>query len=119
MKEAPKQGKTGESASQALVPQSGQHLEPPVTAPCLCFLPVCRHEELESSQAAWLSQAEKYEDSHLGGYRRIYPACGTEKYEPFFKQSGSLFQETVSSKAREECARYAAPAENPLLTGVA
>ncbi|KFP49231.1 Tubulin polyglutamylase TTLL13, partial [Cathartes aura] len=64
-----------------------------------------RHEELESSQAAWLSQAEKYEDSHLGGYRRIYPACGTEKYEPFFKQSGSLFQETVSSKAREECAR--------------
>ncbi|XP_029871699.1 tubulin polyglutamylase TTLL6 isoform X6 [Aquila chrysaetos chrysaetos] len=64
-----------------------------------------RREELESNQAAWLSQAEKYENSHLGGYRRIYPACGTEKYEPFFKQSGSLFQETVSSKAREECAR--------------
>ncbi|XP_009881346.1 PREDICTED: tubulin polyglutamylase TTLL6 [Charadrius vociferus] len=65
-----------------------------------------RREELESNQAAWLSQAEKYEDSHLGGYRRIYPARGTEKYEPFFKQSGSLFQETVSSKAREECARH-------------
>ncbi|XP_075362643.1 LOW QUALITY PROTEIN: tubulin polyglutamylase TTLL13-like [Mycteria americana] len=64
-----------------------------------------RREELESNQAAWLSQAEQYENSHLGGYRRIYPACGTEKYEPFFKQSGSLFQETVSSKAREECAR--------------
>ncbi|KFW93209.1 Tubulin polyglutamylase TTLL13, partial [Phalacrocorax carbo] len=64
-----------------------------------------RREELESSQAAWLSQAEKYENSHLGGYRRIYPAGGTEKYEPFFKQSGSLFQETASSKAREECAR--------------
>ncbi|PKU32670.1 tubulin polyglutamylase hypothetical protein [Limosa lapponica baueri] len=65
-----------------------------------------RREGLESSQAAWLSRAEKYEDSHLGGYRRIYPACGTEKYEPFFKQSGSLFHETVSSKAREECARH-------------
>ncbi|XP_026711572.1 tubulin polyglutamylase TTLL6 isoform X3 [Athene cunicularia] len=64
-----------------------------------------RREELESNQAAWLSQAEKYENAHLGGYRRIYPACGTEKYEPFFKQSSSLFQETVASRAREECAR--------------
>ncbi|XP_009873212.1 PREDICTED: tubulin polyglutamylase TTLL6, partial [Apaloderma vittatum] len=64
-----------------------------------------RHKELETHQAAWLSQAEKYENSHLGGFRRIYPACGTEKYEPFFKQSSSLFQETVTSKAREDCAR--------------
>ncbi|XP_066492312.1 tubulin polyglutamylase TTLL13 isoform X2 [Tiliqua scincoides] len=64
-----------------------------------------RREQMESSQAAWLAQAEKYEDSHLGGYRRIFPACGTEKYTPFFKHSGSLFQETVASKAREECAR--------------
>ncbi|XP_074736709.1 tubulin polyglutamylase TTLL13-like [Strix uralensis] len=64
-----------------------------------------RREELESNQAAWLSQAEKYENAHLGGYRRIYPACGMEKYEPFFKQSSSLFQETVASRAREECAR--------------
>ncbi|KAM8804351.1 tubulin polyglutamylase TTLL13-like [Eudromia elegans] len=66
---------------------------------------VSRREELESSQAAWLEQAEKYEDSHLGGFRRIYPARGTDKYEPFFKQSGSLFQETAASKAREQCAR--------------
>lgn len=72
----------------------------------LCFLLVCRHEESESSQAAWLSEAEDYENSHLGSYRRIYPACGTDKYEPFFKQSSSLFKETVSSKAREECTRY-------------
>ncbi|KAL8197332.1 UNVERIFIED_CONTAM: hypothetical protein K2H54_020492 [Gekko kuhli] len=40
-----------------------------------------------------------------GGYRRIFPARGTERYAPFFKHSGSLFQETVASKAREECAR--------------
>ncbi|XP_015284263.1 PREDICTED: tubulin polyglutamylase TTLL13-like [Gekko japonicus] len=64
-----------------------------------------RREQMESSQAAWLAQAEKYENSHLGGYRRIFPARGTEKYAPFFKHSGSLFQETVASKAREECAR--------------
>lgn len=67
---------------------------------------VGRREQMESSQAAWLAQAEKYEESHLGGYRRIFPAHGTEKYAPFFKHSGSLFQETVASKAREECARY-------------
>uniref|UniRef100_A0A8B9PU60 Tubulin polyglutamylase TTLL13 n=1 Tax=Apteryx owenii TaxID=8824 RepID=A0A8B9PU60_APTOW len=67
---------------------------------------VSRRKELESNQAAWLAQAEKYENSHLGDYRRIYPAHGTDKYEPFFKQSGSLFQETAASKAREQCARY-------------
>uniref|UniRef100_A0A8C4VV39 Tubulin tyrosine ligase like 13 n=1 Tax=Gopherus evgoodei TaxID=1825980 RepID=A0A8C4VV39_9SAUR len=64
-----------------------------------------RREKLESSQAAWLAQAEKYENTHLGGYRRIYPTHETDKYEPFFKHSGSLFQETVASKARKECAR--------------
>ncbi|XP_052528607.1 tubulin polyglutamylase TTLL13-like isoform X5 [Tympanuchus pallidicinctus] len=66
---------------------------------------VSRHEEAEGSQAAWLSEAEDYENSHLGSYRRIYPACGTDKYEPFFKQSSSLFKETASSRAREECTR--------------
>ncbi|KAH0620134.1 hypothetical protein JD844_014767 [Phrynosoma platyrhinos] len=65
-----------------------------------------RREQMESSQAAWLAQAEKYENSHLGGYRRIFPSRDTEKYASFFKHSGSLFQETVASKAREECARY-------------
>ncbi|XP_033372798.1 neugrin isoform X4 [Parus major] len=64
-----------------------------------------RRREQESSQAAWLAQAETYENEHLGGFRRIYPAPGTEKYEPFFQQSRSIFQETVASKAREEYAR--------------
>uniref|UniRef100_U3K958 Tubulin tyrosine ligase like 13 n=1 Tax=Ficedula albicollis TaxID=59894 RepID=U3K958_FICAL len=64
-----------------------------------------RRREQESSQAAWLAQAESYENEHLGGFRRIYPAPGTEKYEPFFQQSRSLFQDTASSKAREEHAR--------------
>ncbi|XP_063268985.1 tubulin polyglutamylase TTLL13-like isoform X1 [Prinia subflava] len=65
-----------------------------------------RRREQESSQAAWLAQAETYENEHLGGFRRIYPAPGTEKYEPFFQQSRSLFQETIASKAREEHARH-------------
>ncbi|KAM6308553.1 tubulin polyglutamylase TTLL13 [Aegotheles albertisi] len=64
-----------------------------------------RREELEGSQAAWLSRAETYEDSHLGAYRRIYPARGTERYEPYFQQSCSLFKETAASRAREEYAR--------------
>nr|KAF6410718.1 hypothetical protein HJG63_009161 [Rousettus aegyptiacus] len=63
-----------------------------------------RREQTESSHAALLDQ-ERYEDSHLGGYRRIYPGPNTEKYVPFFKNNGSLFQETAASKAREECAR--------------
>ncbi|XP_056662231.1 tubulin polyglutamylase TTLL13 isoform X2 [Monodelphis domestica] len=63
-----------------------------------------KREQLESSNAALLDQ-ERYENSHLGGYRRIYPGPDTEKYAPFFKHNGSLFQETAASKAREECAR--------------
>ncbi|XP_045429435.1 tubulin polyglutamylase TTLL13P isoform X2 [Pipistrellus kuhlii] len=63
-----------------------------------------RREQTELSQAA-LQDQECYEDSHLGGYRRIYPGPDTEKYAPFFKHSGSLFQETAASKAREECSR--------------
>ncbi|XP_036590614.1 tubulin polyglutamylase TTLL13P-like [Trichosurus vulpecula] len=63
-----------------------------------------RREQMESSNAAMLDQ-ERYENSHLGGYRRIYPGPDTEKYAPFFKHNGSLFQETAASKAREECAR--------------
>jgi len=116
VKQAPRWGRSGESPSQAL---SSARTAPRASrrSSCLCFLPVCRRKELENNQAAWLSQAEQYENSHLGGYQRIYPACGTEKYEPFFKQSASLFQETAASKAREACARYAAPAENPLLAG--
>ncbi|XP_069481311.1 tubulin polyglutamylase TTLL13 isoform X2 [Ambystoma mexicanum] len=65
-----------------------------------------RREQLENSQAEWLEQSEKYEDSHLGGFRRIFPGDKTDKYEKYFKHSGSLFQETAASKAREECARH-------------
>ncbi|XP_004708158.2 tubulin polyglutamylase TTLL13P [Echinops telfairi] len=63
-----------------------------------------RREQTQLSHAAMLDQ-ERYEDSHMGGYQRIYPGPDTEKYAPFFKHNGSLFQETAASKAREECAR--------------
>lgn len=75
-----------------------------------------RREQRELSHVAVLDQ-ERYEDSHLGGYRRIYPGPDMEKYSPFFKHNGSLFQETAASKAREECARYFA-LHSPLSTWV-
>ncbi|XP_063301721.1 tubulin polyglutamylase TTLL13 [Pelobates fuscus] len=64
-----------------------------------------RREQLESTQAAWLEQVEKYEANHLGGYRRIFPRANGDEYDKYFRHSGSLFQETAASKAREECAR--------------
>ncbi|XP_062819580.1 tubulin polyglutamylase TTLL13 isoform X3 [Anolis carolinensis] len=64
-----------------------------------------RREQMESNQAAWLAQADMHERSHLGGYRHIFPTGNTDKYAHFFNHRGSLFHETVASKAREECAR--------------
>ncbi|KAA8581229.1 hypothetical protein FQN60_002810 [Etheostoma spectabile] len=64
-----------------------------------------RSEELRQCQAATMEQMEKYEAKHLGGFKRIYPREGGEKYDKYFKHSSSLFQETSASKAREECAR--------------
>ncbi|KAE8283908.1 Tubulin polyglutamylase ttll6 [Larimichthys crocea] len=64
-----------------------------------------RSEELRQCQAATVEQMERYEAKHLGGFKRIYPREGGEKYDKYFKHSSSLFQETAASKAREECAR--------------
>ncbi|CAN9508793.1 unnamed protein product [Ophioblennius macclurei] len=64
-----------------------------------------RSEELRQCQAATVEQMERYEARHLGGFKRIYPREGGEKYDKYFKHSSSLFQETAASKAREECAR--------------
>eukprot|EP00064_Thunnus_orientalis_P014102 superscaffoldBa00002407_g14143 len=64
-----------------------------------------RSEELRQCQAATVQQMERYEARHLGGFKRIYPREGGEKYDKYFKHSSSLFQDTAASKAREECAR--------------
>ncbi|XP_021349620.1 tubulin polyglutamylase ttll6-like isoform X4 [Mizuhopecten yessoensis] len=62
-------------------------------------------EELELAQAQYLEILERYENGHLGNFRRIYPAPGWEKYDKFFHSSGTLFQETAAFKARSELAR--------------
>ena len=41
----------------------------------------------------------------MGGYRRIYPVPGCEKYDQYFENSCSLFQTTAAAKAREEAAK--------------
>ncbi|KAG8440616.1 hypothetical protein GDO86_006386 [Hymenochirus boettgeri] len=64
-----------------------------------------RREQFENTQASWIAEMEKYESTHLGGYRPIYPKDKEGVYENFFKHSGSLFQETAASRAREQCAR--------------
>lgn len=64
-----------------------------------------RAEEFKNCQVAWLKQAEKYEEKHTGGYRRIYPTSDSDKYDKFFQHHNSLFQETAASRAREEYAR--------------
>ncbi|XP_054851545.1 tubulin polyglutamylase TTLL6 [Eublepharis macularius] len=74
------------------------------------LLKQCRNREsrvmeYKNCQAAWLKQAEKYEEKHIGGYRRIYPASDSDKYNKFFQHHNSLFQETAASRAREEYAR--------------
>ena len=64
-------------------------------------------EELDKAQARWLEEQEKYEETHLGNFRRIYPCKhAAERYDRFFHSSGSLYQETAAFKARSECARY-------------
>ncbi|XP_015198900.1 tubulin polyglutamylase ttll6-like isoform X2 [Lepisosteus oculatus] len=69
--------------------------------------PPCRsrRELFLSTQASWLAEQEKHEEQHSGAFCRIYPRIDSEKYDKFLQHSVSLFQETVASKAREECAR--------------
>ncbi|XP_078605031.1 uncharacterized protein LOC144878025 isoform X7 [Branchiostoma floridae x Branchiostoma japonicum] len=64
-----------------------------------------RVEESPESRAIIQDQIQRYEDSHLNGFRRIYPCNNMERYEKFFEHSGSLFQETSASRARQEAAR--------------
>ncbi|XP_071844447.1 uncharacterized protein [Apostichopus japonicus] len=64
-----------------------------------------RKEEFEESQATAAEVQLKFEDAHVGNFRRIFPCEDSEKYDKYFQHSGSLFQETAASKARGECAR--------------
>ncbi|KAM9774169.1 tubulin polyglutamylase ttll6 isoform 1-T2 [Syngnathus typhle] len=64
-----------------------------------------RAEELLQRQAASVQQIETYETNHMGGFRRIFPREGEDKYDKFFTQGSSLVQATEASRARQECAR--------------
>ncbi|XP_076761257.1 tubulin polyglutamylase ttll6-like isoform X2 [Xylocopa sonorina] len=62
--------------------------------------------KLEKPDDDHLQRQFKWEDEHMGNFRRIYPCTDNEKYEPFFKQSNiSVYQETAASRAREEASR--------------
>ena len=65
-----------------------------------------RLEEIKTTQQQYLETLEKYENEHMGGFRRIYPKETSDKYTHFFENSCSLFQTTTAAKAREEAARY-------------
>uniref|UniRef100_H0X5C5 Tubulin tyrosine ligase like 6 n=1 Tax=Otolemur garnettii TaxID=30611 RepID=H0X5C5_OTOGA len=74
------------------------------------FLQQCRSreiriEETKGYQATWLQKTEKYEKEHCGGFRLIYPSPNSEKYEKFFQDNSSVFQNTAASRAREVYAR--------------
>ncbi|XP_036889378.1 tubulin polyglutamylase TTLL6 [Sturnira hondurensis] len=74
------------------------------------FLQQCRSresrmEEVKGFQASRLAITEKYERENCGGFRLIYPSLSSEKYEKFFQDNSSLFQNTVASRARELYAR--------------
>ena len=64
-----------------------------------------KREELDEVLQEWLKQIEKWEDKHMGNFRRIYPAKGTEKYDRFYNNTGTLFSETAASRARIEQAK--------------
>lgn len=71
--------------------------------PCILF--PHRMEEVKGFQAVQLEKTEKYEQENRGGFRLIYPTLNSEKYEKFFQDNNSLFQNTITSRAREEYAR--------------
>ncbi|CAH8848174.1 unnamed protein product [Trichobilharzia szidati] len=58
-------------------------------------------KEIERYQAL----SEKYENSHMGNFRLIYPSSDMEKYSPFLNPTATFYQETVTYKVRSECAR--------------
>lgn len=70
-----------------------------------CVLLANRIKEVKGFQALSLEKTEKYEKENCGGFRLIYPSLNSDKYEKFFQDNNSLFQNTVASRARELYAR--------------
>uniref|UniRef100_A0A3B4Z559 Tubulin tyrosine ligase-like family, member 6 n=1 Tax=Stegastes partitus TaxID=144197 RepID=A0A3B4Z559_9TELE len=72
-----------------------RHVGARFTHRCLFVCFATSLEERRQCQAATVEQMEKYEAKHPGGFKRIYPREGGEKYDKYFKHSSSLFQETA------------------------
>lgn len=70
-----------------------------------CALLANRIEELKGFQALRREKTEKYEKENCGRFHLIYPSLNSEKYEKFFQDNNSLFQNTATSRARELYAR--------------
>ncbi|EPQ08937.1 Tubulin polyglutamylase TTLL6 [Myotis brandtii] len=82
------------------------------------FLQQCRSreakiKELKGFQALRREKTEKYEKENCGSFHLIYPNLTSEKYEKFFQDNNSLFQNTATSRARELYARMPSPSELP------
>ncbi|XP_012277454.1 tubulin polyglutamylase TTLL13P isoform X2 [Orussus abietinus] len=53
-----------------------------------------------------IQMQHKWEDEHMGNFRKVYPGPNSYKFNVFFKQNcTSMFQETAASRAREEAAK--------------
>lgn len=71
-----------------------------------------RQKSKEASQiseddirAKYAIHLEKYEKTHMGGFRKIYPQGNEEPYVKLFNQSTSLCAETAASRARCELSK--------------
>ncbi|XP_018650907.1 tubulin tyrosine ligase-related [Schistosoma mansoni] len=60
---------------------------------------------LERDVEKYQALSEKYENSHMGNFRLIYPSNDLEKYSSFLNPTATFYQETVTYKVRSECAR--------------
>ena len=85
-----------------IYPHTPTHPTPPLPP----STPPLPREEQDKAHQKWVAELDKYELNHAGNFRRIYPEQGSEKYDKFFHNSGSLYQETAACKARSMCARF-------------
>ena len=70
---------------------------------CVC---VCSHQAGSAAKKTYEQHLETYEESHRGGFRRIYPTeTNKEQYTKFFDQNTSLCAETVASRTRAELSK--------------
>lgn len=60
---------------------------------------------LEKDIARYQKLNEKYENSHHGNFRLIYPTKETNIYDQFINPKASFYHETISYKIRTECAK--------------